>query len=430
MTYRRFLKYYKNMYTNLWRVLFLLGFIVILPSFVSVNTSEEQVRIVEEPKVVANPLDQEERIPISGSIAESFSKIGLGPLDIHKLITIAKPFHNLNRVRPSVTYQFRGTPATEISLNISKTRSLIFEKQDDMSWSVSEKLREIETRKVQFQGRVTSSLWESAIEANMDPQLIVDLAEIFAWQIDFAREVRTNDQWRIVVEKRYVDHEFIGWGSVIAAEYINNDRKYDAYRFERDDKLIGYFDHSGRSLQKLFLKSPLKYGRVSSRFSRRRFHPIRKVYRPHLGVDYAAPIGTPVRAVGDGTVILRARKGGAGKMIRIRHNRIYKSAYLHLNSYAKGIRKGSKVTQGQVIGYVGKTGLATGPHLHYEFYKYGQYMDPLAVEFPTADPVPSNLMAEFQQEIKSHAGHLPEWETQVADLGKASAIRSPASQSR
>jgi murein DD-endopeptidase MepM/ murein hydrolase activator NlpD len=261
-----------------------------------------------------------------------------------------------------------------------------------------------------FTGTVASSLWESAEDIGVDPILIVQLTEIFAWQVDFNREVQPGDQWRLVVEERFARDQAIGWGSILAAQYVNQGETFTAVKFPQEGPGGAYFTPDGESLRRMFLKSPIKFGRISSRFSHKRFHPILKKNRPHLGVDYAAPIGTPIRAVGDGRIVYLGRNGGSGKMIKIRHNSVYQTAYLHLNGYAKGLRRGSRVQQGQLIGYVGQTGLATGPHLHFAFYENGRYVDPLGRKFPAADPVPDEKLTSFKKVARGIIPQLPDWQ--------------------
>jgi len=261
-----------------------------------------------------------------------------------------------------------------------------------------------------YTGIVKTSLWESAEEAKMDPQLISELSEIFAWQIDFAREVRREDRWRIMVNQKRVRGKPVGWGDIKVAEYENEGRPYTAILFEKEGVPKGYYAPDGNSLRKMFLKSPIRYARISSRFQKRRFHPVLKINRPHLGVDYAARRGTPVRSVGAGRVTFVGRRGGGGKTIKITHNSIYKTAYKHLNGYAKGIRSGARVEQGQVIGFVGSTGLSTGPHLHFEFFKRGRFVDPLRQEFPSANPVPKKYLTEFTAYTNEILLSLPTWQ--------------------
>lgn len=268
----------------------------------------------------------------------------------------------------------------------------------DGIWTFENRTIELKHETRIFQGRVESSLWESANTAGLPTVIIGSFIEIFAWEIDFARELRTGDQWVLAVDLSFdeagelVDHQ------ILSAEFIGARGKIAAVFFEDEtSKVRGYFTPEGRSLRKVFLRSPIKYARITSRFNKRRFHPVLKVHRPHLGVDYGAPKGTPVFAIGDGTVTMARFHGGGGNTIRIRHNDIYQTAYMHLNGFARGVRSGATVRQGQVIGYVGSTGLSTGPHLHFEFYERGRYVDPLSRDFPSADPIPTQLMAKFRE---------------------------------
>jgi murein DD-endopeptidase MepM/ murein hydrolase activator NlpD len=224
--------------------------------------------------------------------------------------------------------------------------------------------------------------------------LALQLSDIFAWDIDFSTDLRNRDTFKIVAEALYRNGEFKKYGEIISAEFMNNGRTYHAYRFQVNGK-ADYFDDDGKSLKKAFLKAPLSFRRISSTFSRGRFHPVLKIYRPHHGLDYAAPTGTPVSSVSDGTVVFAGRKGQYGKFIMVRHKNGYKTCYGHLSRIGKGIRKGVGVEQGEVIGYVGSTGLATGPHLHYEIRINNRPVNPLTVKLPDGDPIPRSLMAEF-----------------------------------
>lgn len=339
------------------------------------------------------------------------------PKAILEVVHAAKPHYDFRRVLPGMRFNLSYSRQPVRVLNAAKfylspVDVLIVTRKSD-GW-VSEKVTmEVETRVVSYWGTVTGTLWESAERAQMDPELITQLADIFAWRIDFAREVRVNDRWRISVEQKFVNQEAIGWGAIVAAEYENRGELHSAVLFRKGDKTLGYFSPDGSSLKRMFLKSPLKFGRISSRFQRKRFHPILKIHRPHFGVDYAAPRGTPIRAVGDGVLISAGWRGEGGNTIRIRHNSVYGTAYKHLSRIAKGMGAGVRVQQGQIIGYVGSTGMSTAPHLHFEFLKYGRHVDPLSEAFPSADPVPAELLAEFQQESILKLNLLPPWESKV-----------------
>ncbi len=310
-----------------------------------------------------------------------------------------------------------GELTKQLSLHLGPLDSLLVESLSP-GWSVAKIHHQVTYRKATFSGLVESSLWESADKVGMDPKLIADLSEIFAWQLDFSRELRANDRWRISVDQILVDGKAVGFGPILAAEFENRGEIYSAVRFEYAPGRFDYFSPDGQSLKRMFLKSPIKFARISSRFMRRRFHPVLRTYRPHNGVDYAAPPGTPVMSVGSGRVQIAGRRGGSGIMVKVRHNGTYETAYLHLRAIAKGIGVGGRVEQGQVIGYVGSTGLATGPHLHFSFYENGRYVDPLGRKFPSKDPVPRALFASFSAHSNDHLASLPEWGgDQVAPKG-------------
>lgn len=256
------------------------------------------------------------------------------------------------------------------------------------------------TRPVQVQwttasGTITNSLYETLDAADAHPELALSLSEVFAWQIDFFR-IRRGDQFRLIYEERSIDGKRLSPGRVIAARFTHRGTDYYAFRFS-DGERTDYFDEDGNSLRRALLKSPLRYSRISSSFSRSRLHPVTGQRRAHLGTDYAAPTGTPVRSVGDGTVQVAGYGRANGNWVKIRHNSTYTTGYLHLSRIASGIRRGAQVRQGQVIGYVGSTGLATGPHLHYHFWKNGQPINALNVDLPPVKPVYPQHRAEYEE---------------------------------
>ncbi len=248
------------------------------------------------------------------------------------------------------------------------------------------------------EGTIKSSLWNAMIAGHDDPNLAIQLSDIYAWTIDFF-ELRKGDQYKAIYQKIYVDGKYVGLGNVDAADFIQKGVHHYAFYFEQNGK-GDYFDEHGNSLERTFLKAPLKYRRISSRFSNHRWHPILKIYRPHHGVDYAAAEGTPVHALGDGVISRKGyQRNGAGNYLKIRHNSIYTTQYAHLSRFARGMSVGVHVRQGQLIGYVGHTGLATGPHLDFRVYKYGMPINPLNLKSPPAKPVVPKYRPAFDSVV-------------------------------
>lgn len=245
-------------------------------------------------------------------------------------------------------------------------------------------------------GTITDTLYESCLRAGLPSSLIMELADLFAFDIDFTSDLRVGDTFSVYFEQTVSDGRLVKAGPILAAVMQVSGRTYQAYYYELPDGYRDYFDEKGQSLRKMFLKAPLSYRRISSTFTYRRFHPVLKIYRPHLGIDYAAPTGTPVSALGDGKVVFKGWKGGFGRYVEIKHNATYKTTYGHLSRFAKGLKVGDRVRQGDVIGYVGSSGLATGPHLDFRFYKNGKPVNFLKTTFPHARSVPKKLMADFQ----------------------------------
>ncbi len=275
----------------------------------------------------------------------------------------------------------------------SPTDYIVFDMRDSLLVFTGEK--PLERRIATTSGYIESSLWNSMVDNGSDPNLANALSEIYAWTIDFFG-IQKGDHFRVIYEELYVDDEYIGIGKVLAADF--NHMGYDNYScFFVQDSTGDYFDDEGGSMRRTFLKAPLRYRRISSGFSYSRMHPILKYRRPHLGVDYAAPAGTPVHAVGDGVITFSTYTRQGGNTVKIKHNGTYTTAYCHLSGFGKGIHQGAHVKQGQVIGYVGSTGLSTGPHLDFRFYRNGKAIDPLKVKSPPAKPVDTAYYAKYMQ---------------------------------
>ena len=257
--------------------------------------------------------------------------------------------------------------------------------------------------RVPLSGVIRDSLFAAVESIDEKPSLAMDLADLFAWQVDFFRDLRSGDTFTVLVDKYYRDGRFVRYGKIQAARFVNNGKVYTGILYKPSEGREDYFDESGGSLRKQFLKSPLKFRRISSGFTSRRLHPVTGKVTAHLGVDYAAPVGTPVMSIGDGKVLYRKSDSVNGRILKIRHNGTYSSAYAHLSGFAKGISSGMSVRQGQVIGYVGQSGRATGPHLHFAMYRNGKYVDPRRINVPRATSLQPRDRSAFQQKVREVA---------------------------
>ena len=278
----------------------------------------------------------------------------------------------------------------------------------------------LKAREIAKNGTIESSLFLAGERAGLSPRIIMQMVKIFGWDVDFALDIRAGDKFSLLYEELYKDGKKIRDGNILAAEFVNRGRAIRALRYEHDDGYVQYFTPDGMGMRKAFLRTPVNFTRISSKFSLSRKHPILHKFRAHKGVDYAAARGTPVRAAGDGKVVFAGRKGGYGKTLVLQHRSKYSTLYAHLDGFAKNIRKGRRVEQGQVIGYVGSTGLATGPHLHYEFRVAGAHRDPLKVKLPKSAPIADEYRRDF---LKRTAPML-------AKLERMSEVTTIASRSR
>lgn len=274
-----------------------------------------------------------------------------------------------------------------------QTTSYIFSFRDSLN--ITPYNKEISSEIRYSSGTIETSLWDAMINGGLHPTLAVSLSEIYAWTVDFFG-LQEGDNFKVIYEELYIDDISLGIGKIYGAQFTWAGNTIIAVPFVQEGK-ESYYDSEGNSLRKAFLKAPLQFSRISSRFSSNRLHPILRIRRPHYGVDYAAPIGTPVVSIGDGRVISATNEGASGRMVRIQHNSVYSTAYLHLSRFAAGITPGKFVKQGEVIGYVGSTGLSTGPHLDFRFYKNGSPVDPLRVEAPPVEPVAEENMERFEK---------------------------------
>jgi len=300
-------------------------------------------------------------------------------------------------LRPGMMVEGQWTPAGRLqTLTIHiDPRSTVLAERSGEEIRARRVDKTVEHEVVRLEGTVESSLFGAVERAGGDAELAVRLAGIFQWDIDFFRDLRQGDRFVVIADRRTVGGKPYGWGNLFAARFVNAGRTLNAVAFPDGRGRIGYYDLKGHPLRKEFLRAPLKFSRITSRFSLHRYHPILHRRIPHYGVDYGAPVGTPVHVTADGVVRFVGRKGGAGKMVTVRHSNGYETNYLHLSRYARGIHRGVRVHQGQVIGYVGQTGLATGPHLDYRVHHNGKWINPLRISSPPAKPIAKDRLRRF-----------------------------------
>lgn len=315
-----------------------------------------------------------------------------------QLVDAARPVYNLARIVASRPYWISLTPEGDFRsfrYKVDEENLLRVDRDGALLIPSKEKIP-FETRVEVVSGTISDSLFVAVTSAGEHERLALDLADIFMWDVDFNTEIQPGDSFRLLVEKKYLNGKFERYGSILAANLINQSRALSAYRFKDENGKPDYFGPDGRSLRKSFLRSPIPFARVTSRFSPARRHPILRIVRPHFGVDYAAPAGTPIVAVGAGSVVSAGWNGGGGRAVRLRHANGYETLYMHLSRIA--VRTGDRITQGQVIGNVGTTGLSTGPHLDFRVSRHGNFVNPTKVVFPPAPPVPQEALADFTRE--------------------------------
>ena len=342
---------------------------------------------------------QQERIQRNDSVASLLARLKINSEDKSGFLHDARNIKTMRRLVPGKTIHAQTTAAGELlALRYfpGGSEQLLVEKTDG-TFKENKSQFNIETHIEMKSGVIRSSLFAATDGANVPDSVAIQIAEIFASDIDFHRDLRKEDRFKVVYELRYSNGEPTGAGRVLAVEFINKGKTYQAIYFEANDKERGYYTPDGKNLRRAFLRSPLKFSRISSGFTRSRYHPVLKKWRAHKGVDYAARKGTPVRATANGTVAVSTRQRGYGKLIILKHRGRYSTAYAHLSAFAKGLRKGKRVNQGDIIGYVGSTGLATGPHLHYEFRINGVQRNPLRVVMPAAIPLAAKNVPAFNK---------------------------------
>ena len=334
------------------------------------------------------------------SLAELLLPIGVSAKQIYQISLLPDSLLNERRIKPGNRFVLFSTRDSIPSIFVYEKDALnyVLVHLDSDPLRAENGTKPVEQRFMTASGTIESSLWESMLKANANPMLAIELSEIFAWTIDFFG-VQQGDQYKVIYEESYVDSQSIGINRIMGAWIYHNNTDFWGIPFEQDS-VISFFDEEGNSLRKAFLKAPLRFSRISSGFSNSRYHPVLKIRRPHHGVDYAAPTGTPVHTVGDGVITkVGYQKQGGGNYVKIKHNSVYSTTYMHLSKFGKDVRGGHYVKQGDVIGYVGATGLATGPHLDFRFYKNGSPVNPLKVEAPPVEPIHEENLSEYKQRL-------------------------------
>lgn len=333
------------------------------------------------------------RIARGGTLGGALEGLGLDPEEVHDAIEALRRHADLRRLRPGeggLAYFDEDRRLTSLELRLAG-RGWVEAVPGENGWE--SRFRELrrEVRRASVRGTVDGQLVTSLTAAGGVPELAYAMSDVLQWDLDFNRDLQPGDRFAVVYEEEWVEDEPAGIGRILALAYDNRGVRLEAYL--ADDG--GYFDGEGRPLRKMFLRSPLPFTRITSRFSQHRFHPVLKVHRPHYGVDYGAPTGTPVKVTANGVVTWVGRKGGGGKMVEVKHPNGYLTAYLHLSGYVDGLRSGQRVRQGDVIGYVGATGLATAPHLDYRVQKDGRWLDPLSIKSVPAEPIAPEALPIF-----------------------------------
>ena len=405
-------------FSKKWKLIFLIItlFLLLFAAFVFIiihyqsyrqeaemNEEEPEWIPVERYGIVVDTLEMHEDVIKSGeTLSVILERVGVGSNAANQIYNNSKSVMDTRKIRAGQPYVILKTADTlSIPLYLiyenSKIQYTVFELFEP--YNVYQKENEVTYISDTIACVITSSLWNAIVEDKGDPALAAELADIYQWTIDFFG-IQKGDEFYAIYEKRYVEGKYIGLNSIEASLFKHNGKNYYAFYYQQDSTKKGeYFDENGQSLRREFLKAPLNYSRISSKFTNSRYHPVLKIYRPHHGVDYAAPAGTPVYTIGNGKVIEKGYDKGGGNYLKIKHNSVYTTVYMHLKGFAAGIKKGSSVSQGQLIGYVGSTGLSTGPHLDFRVYKNGTPINPLSMQSPPAEPVAKELMANYLKYI-------------------------------
>ena len=368
------------------------------------NDESQNAELDAEPEIAEQPPEDPRNKTVTvangDTLSTVFSKVGLSSNTLHEVINSSKDAKQLSRLKVGQELQFQLSEEGQLeSLHsqLSDLESISLSKTDS-GYDFKREMVKPDVHESYAHGVINSSLFVAAKRAGLSHNLTMDLANIFGYDIDFAMDIREGDEFEVIYQNKKIGDKSVGTGNILSARFTNRGKTYTAVRYTDKQGNVSYYDADGNSMRKAFIRTPVDFARISSRFSNGRKHPILNKIRAHKGVDYAAPRGTPIKAAGDGKVILAGRKGGYGNTIVLQHGSRYRTLYAHMQGFAKGVRTGGSVKQGQIIGYIGTTGLSTGPHLHYEFQVNGVHVDPLSQKVPMADPIAKNERQRFLQQ--------------------------------
>lgn len=368
------------------------------------NLADESPVIIDtitaEPEAGPDPDWQTVTVKSGDSMALIFSRLGLSPAELYRVMSLGNDVKRLKSIKPGQLIHFnivdKKLVGLEYELDLTTTLSVNL---IDNKFNAELVEHELDSVVKNASATINDSLFMAGKRAGMSDNLIMQMVAIYGWDIDFVLDIRKGDSFTLIYEEKYKNGKKVADGPILAAEFNNRGHAIRAVRYAHLDGSIDYYDDNGDAMRKAFLRTPVNFTRISSRFDLNRKHPILNKIRAHKGVDYAAPTGTPIKATGDGVVMHAGRKGGYGKTIILRHGGNYSTVYAHLHKYANGVRNGRRVKQGQIIGYVGSSGLATGPHLHYEFRINGVHRNPLTVDLPHVESISKKELPIFQQAI-------------------------------
>ena len=402
---------------------------------VLLDGGDEEVRTVRVP--APPPLATTSDTLQSGqTLANLLSEHGFGPREIHRLVQRVRDFERPQRLQPGTRLEVRRKPlegdVRELGLQLDRDRTLELSRRDS-SWAARLDSVPVRTDTIVVAGLVSGSTLfgdvplygdTEELAPNEDVEIVHAVTDIFQWRVDFFRDLRNGDAFRMVIRRKLRPDGTLRSAQVLAAEFRNGSRHLFAVHFDSPDPTVdGFYDLDGESLRTQFLRAPLEYRRVTSGFSRSRYHPVLQRRRAHLGIDYGAGRGTPIMATGDGVVTRKRWWGGYGRMVEIRHGGPYRTRYAHMSGWRNTLDVGERVAQGEIIGYVGASGTATGPHVHYEFLKYGEQVDPSDLRLPPGDPVPDDQMDRFSRQRDAAVRSLVEYRlprlSRLADRGGA-----------